>query len=111
MSRYFIEVSYKGGAYNGFQVQQNANTVQAEIEKAFNTLQREEINMTGASRTDTGVHALQNYLHFDYDGEINPQFVYKINAILPGDIVVKQLRPMGAEAHSRFDAESREYRY
>lgn len=111
MSRFFLEVAYKGTAYSGFQSQQNANTIQAELEKAFLILQKQRVEMTGSSRTDAGVHALQNFLHFDYDGLIGPQFVYKINAILPGDIVVKSLNPVSDTAHCRFDAVSREYRY
>jgi tRNA pseudouridine38-40 synthase len=112
MSRYFLDVSYRGTAYSGFQSQQNTGkTIQAEVEKAFAVLQKEEVPMTGSSRTDAGVHALQNYFHFDYEGEINPQFLYKVNAILPEDIVVRKLVPVSAEAHCRFDALSREYRY
>lgn len=109
--RYFLEVAYKGTAYSGFQLQENANTVQAEVEKAFTILQKDRVEMTGSSRTDAGVHADQNYFHFDYDGVIHPQFLYKFNAILPHDIVAKQLKPVGPEAHSRFDALAREYRY
>jgi len=112
MSRYFLEVSYRGTAYSGFQSQQNTGkTIQAEVEKAFAVLQREEVAMTGSSRTDAGVHALQNYFHFDYEGEIHPQFLYKVNAILPEDIVIRKLVPVNVEAHCRFDAVSREYRY
>ncbi len=112
MSRYFLEVSYKGTAYSGFQSQQNTGkTIQAEVEKAFAVLQREEVAMTGSSRTDAGVHALQNYFHFDYEGEIHPQFLYKVNAILPEDIVIRKLFPVSADSHCRFDALSREYRY
>lgn len=111
MSRFFLEVAYKGTAYSGFQSQHNANTIQEEIEKAFLILQKHKVEMVGSSRTDAGVHALQNFLHFDYDGLIGPQFVYKINAILPGDIVVKSLNPVSDTAHCRFDAVSREYRY
>lgn len=111
MPRYFLEVAYKGTHYSGFQSQENANTVQAEIEKAFRVLQREQVIMTGSSRTDAGVHALQNFFHFDYGGIIHPQFSYKINAILPEDIVVKAIIPMASEAHCRFDALSREYKY
>jgi tRNA pseudouridine38-40 synthase len=112
MSRYFLELSYKGTAYSGFQSQQNTGkTIQAEVEKAFAVLQRSEVTMTGSSRTDAGVHALQNFFHFDYEGEIHPQFVYKVNAILPDDIVIRKLIQVGAEAHCRFDAVSREYRY
>ncbi len=111
MSRYFLEISYKGTAYSGFQTQENAITIQSEVEKAFMILQREPVSMTGSSRTDAGVHALQNYFHFDFEGIIHPHFIYKLNAILPPDIVLHHLIPMGAEAHSRFDAVSREYRY
>ena len=111
MSRYFLEVSYKGSRYSGFQTQENANTVQAEVEKAFRILQREEVEMTGSSRTDSGVHALQNFFHFDFGSELHPQFVYKINAILPPDIVVEGVKLVSDEAHCRFDALSREYKY
>lgn len=111
MPRYFLEVSYKGTAYSGFQSQQNANTVQAEIEKAIEVIQKEKVVMTGSSRTDTGVHALQNFFHFDYACEINSHFVYKLNAILPDDIVIKALQPVPEDAHCRFDAISRQYYY
>ena len=111
MARYFIEVAYKGTAYSGFQVQENARTVQSEIEKAFQTLHRSPVQLTGSSRTDAGVHALQNFFHFDYESPIHAQAVYKLNAILPPDIVVKSIRLMHDNAHSRFDASSREYIY
>jgi tRNA pseudouridine38-40 synthase len=111
MSRYFLEVSYKGTNYSGFQIQQNANSIQAETEKALQTLQKEKIDLTGSSRTDAGVHALQNFFHFDFEEEINPHFVYKMNAILPGDIVVQRLIRVAGDAHCRFDALSREYKY
>ncbi|MEI9947246.1 MAG: tRNA pseudouridine(38-40) synthase TruA [Chitinophagaceae bacterium] len=120
MSRYFLEVSYKGNNYSGFQSQKNTGkTIQAEIEKAFGMLQNEKLVMTSSSRTDAGVHALQNYFHFDTNTPIGSwrgiadeaQLAYKINAILPPDIVVKNIIPVGDEAHSRFDAISREYKY
>ena len=111
MARYFIEVSYKGTAYSGFQVQENANTIQSELEKALVTLHRSPIQLTGSSRTDAGVHALQNYFHFDYDDQLHPQAVYKLNAILPGDIVIRNIHKLKPDAHSRFDATSREYIY
>src|SRR6185436_12825017 len=104
MPRYFLEVSYKGTNYSGFQVQKNAITIQSEIEKAFKVLQRDEVILTGSSRTDAGVHALQNFFHFDYDNEIHRHFVYKMNAILPPDIVIKNLTQVNPEAHCRFDA-------
>lgn len=111
MPRYFLEVAYKGTGYSGFQLQENANTIQAELERAFAVLQREPVRMTGSSRTDAGVHALQNFFHFDFGGEIHSQFVYKMNAILPGDVVVKRLVKVADAAHCRFDALSRTYRY
>lgn len=110
-SRYFLELSYKGTNYSGFQTQQNANTVQDEVEKAFKVLHRHPVLLTGSSRTDAGVHALQNFFHFDYEGTVHPDFVYKMNAILPDDIVIKGLYPVEAEQHSRFDALSRLYHY
>jgi len=111
MARYFMEVSYKGTRYSGFQTQENANTIQAEVEKAFQILHRVPVQFTGSSRTDAGVHALQNFFHFDFDGSVHPQAAYKLNAILPNDIVVHKIYPMPLEAHSRFDAISREYMY
>lgn len=110
--RYFLEVSYKGTAYSGFQSQQNTGlTIQSEIEKAFLVLQKEAVTLVGSSRTDAGVHALQNFFHFDFEGTIHPQFIYKINAILPDDIVIRKVTPVTAEAHARFDAISRRYKY
>jgi tRNA pseudouridine38-40 synthase len=111
MSRYFLEVSYKGTNYSGFQIQKNANSIQAEVERVLQILQKEKIDLTGSSRTDAGVHATQNFFHFDYEGEIHAHFVYKMNAILPADIVVQKLIPVKAQAHCRFDAISREYKY
>jgi tRNA pseudouridine38-40 synthase len=111
MPRYFIEVAYKGTNYSGFQIQENANTIQAEIENAFKTIHRNSVKLTGSSRTDAGVHALQNFFHFDYEDTINSQSIYKMNALLPKDIAVKNLFQMPSSAHSRFDAISREYVY
>lgn len=111
MPRYFLELAYKGTDYSGFQLQDNANTIQAEVEKAFEILHKQKVILTGSSRTDSGVHALQNYFHFDYNESINAQFIYKMNAILPEDIVIKKLTPVAGDAHCRFDAVAREYRY
>ena len=115
MARYFIEVSYKGTNYSGFQVQQNANSIQAEVEKALQIFFRENFELTGSSRTDAGVHALKNFFHFDSDNmpdeEILNASVYNLNAILPDDIVINNIRKVASEAHCRFDAKSREYKY
>lgn len=115
MSRYFIEVAYKGTNYAGFQKQDNANTIQAEVESALKTYFRTSIRLTGSSRTDAGVHARQNYFHFDTDSFAeNIDFsksTYHINAILPVDIAVKGLLRVDDNAHCRFDAISRTYEY
>ena len=109
--RYFLEVSYKGTKYAGFQVQKNANTIQAEVEKALEVIARKRIELTGSSRTDAGVHALQNFFHFDVDTEFDTASIYNVNALLPLDIVIKSITPVADNAHCRFDATSRGYRY
>jgi tRNA pseudouridine38-40 synthase len=115
MARYFIEVAYKGTAYAGFQVQQNANTIQSEVEKALAVYFRHAVSLTGSSRTDAGVHALQNYFQFDMDTLLDEaaceKSVYHLNAILPADISVKSIRSVDDTAHCRFDAVSRSYIY
>lgn len=111
MPRYFIDIAYKGTAYAGFQVQRNAGTIQGEIDRALSVLLREKIQTTGSSRTDAGVHARHNFAHFDTEVDLHPQFVYKINALLPRDIAINAVDPVDAEAHSRFDAVSRAYEY
>lgn len=110
MPRYFIEVAYKGTNYSGFQVQQNANSVQAEVEKALKIYYRHEFSLTGSSRTDAGVHAWQNFFHFDTE-KLLEDASYHINAILPADIVVKRIYAVADDMHSRFTAISRQYRY
>lgn len=111
MNRYFLEVAYKGTHYSGFQVQENANTIQAEVEKAFNTLFRQPVTLTGSSRTDAGVHALQNFFHFDFEEDLDLKFIYKLNSLLPSDIAIRNIYLMPSTTHSRFNALSREYEY
>ena len=115
MARYFIEVAYRGTAYAGFQVQDNANTIQAEVEKALLTYFRIPIALTGSSRTDAGVHALQNFFHFDaeiqFEAATVAKAIYHLNAILPLDIVIKDIKQVTDTAHCRFDATSRSYTY
>lgn len=110
MSRYFIEISYKGTNYSGFQVQDNASSIQAEVEKALEVFYKQKFELTGSSRTDAGVHARQNFFHFDTDVTVKED-VYNLNAILPLDIVVKRIFTVADDAHSRFDAKTREYHY
>lgn len=111
MPRYFLRLSYMGGRYSGFQVQDNAVTVQGEVERALETLFRRRVECTGSSRTDAGVHALCNYLHFDLPFEARTDSVYRLNAILPPDVAVHSLTEVHPDAHCRFDAVSRRYRY
>ena len=111
MSRYFLELAYKGEGLSGFQVQENAHTVQSEVEKAIRIFMRREVALTGSSRTDAGVHALQNYFHFDWEGAFDPQWLYNLNAILPPSIVLKSVCLVADDAHCRFNAISREYKY
>ena len=114
MSRYFIEVSYKGTIYAGFQAQQNANTIQGEVEKSLQVYFKESFMLTGSSRTDAGVHAQQNFFHFDFEPAVIQDWskvVYHMNAILPPDIVVKKIFAVQDDAHCRFDAKYRSYEY
>jgi tRNA pseudouridine38-40 synthase len=111
MPRYFIEVSYRGAAYSGFQVQETAATVQGELERVLAVYTRASIGLTGSSRTDGGVHARQNFFHFDLPESIVGDWVYHLNAMLPDDVAIKGIYAVPAEAHCRFDAISREYVY
>ena len=111
MPRYFIEVAYKGTHYSGSQIQENAITIQFEVEKAMRTLFKQSIALTGSSRTDTGVHALQNFFHFDTDLAVTNKQLYNINALLPKDIAAKNLFVVKDDAHCRFLASGREYKY
>lgn len=111
MPRYFLELAYKGTRYSGFQVQDNAVTVQFEVERALEVYLRGRVGLTGSSRTDAGVHARQNYFHFDWEGEVPERFLYNMNAILPPDIVLKALSRVADDAHCRFHATARAYSY
>lgn len=118
MKRYFIEVTYIGTSYAGFQIQDNASTIQGEIEKALKVLFRQSITLTGSSRTDAGVHAKQNYFHFDMletittaGGKQIETSEYNLNALLPKDIAIRSIREVASDAHSRFNAISRSYIY
>ncbi|MEE6186171.1 tRNA pseudouridine synthase A [Mycovorax composti] len=112
--RYFLEVAYRGTLYKGSQTQHNAPTIQGEIERAFRIffrLQPDEIKLTGSSRTDAGVHARQNFYHFDWEDYFEHRWIYNLNAILPDDIVVTNVFKVHDEAHCRFDATGRRYQY
>jgi len=110
--RYFIEFSYNGRAYHGWQNQPNAITVQEVLEQAISTLLRQEIAVVGAGRTDAGVHAKQMFAHFDVTELLEiKDLVFRLNAFLPEDIAVKNIRLAKPDAHARFDAIERTYEY
>lgn len=111
--RYLIECSYKGTAFHGWQIQPNATTVQEEIEKALLVILKQKIDITGSSRTDAGVHAFQQFAHFDIATEIPnvDKFAHSLNGILPKGIAIKQISLVADDFHSRFDATHRRYLY
>ena len=111
--RYFIEIAYKGTNYNGWQVQPNAITVQQKVNEAVSIVLRHDVQTLGSGRTDTGVHARSQFAHFDSDVEITTYgYLLRINGILPKDIkVVSIFKATDNEAHARFSAVSRSYRY
>ena len=110
--RYFIELAYKGSNYHGWQYQPNAISIQEVLSKSLSTILREEISIVGAGRTDTGVHAEEFFAHFDIAGVVDAvELVFKVNALLPNDIVVFRIMRVDDEAHARFDAISRSYEY
>lgn len=131
--RYFIQLAYDGTKYHGWQVQQNAVSVQELLNKALSTLLRQPIETTGCGRTDTGVHATEYFAHLDgpkppllpeeetfnlKDEDKGSPFrgrggltLRGLNALLPPDIAIKNVVPMPAQAHTRFDATLRSYEY
>lgn len=112
MARFFVEVAYDGLKFSGFQKQTNAVTIQSEIEKTLSVFYRRPFSLTGASRTDAGVHALQNFFHFDDEVYIeNAKDLYHLNNILPFEIVIKNIFRVADNLHCRFDAIQRHYEY
>lgn len=110
--RYFIEFSYFGKAYHGWQRQPNAISVQQVLEKVFSTLTGKEKFLVAAGRTDTGVHAKQMYAHFESERiEDTEDLVFRLNSFLPEDISVKRFFEVSGEAHARFNATERTYEY
>lgn len=110
--RYFIKLAYKGTNYFGWQYQPDAISVQETLNKALSTLLKTNIDILGAGRTDSGVHAKEMFAHFDYETEIDTQkIVYKLNSFLPKDIAIFDLIKVHDDAHARFDATKRTYEY
>lgn len=114
LTRYFIKLDYNGSVFHGWQIQPNAITVQETIENALSKLLREDIHIIGCGRTDTGVHAKNFIAHFNSKQNnlhANNQLLYKLNKFLPKEIVVHSFHTVAPDAHSRFDALSRTYKY
>lgn len=113
MKRYFIQLSYKGTNYHGWQIQPNAISVQEVVEKTLSTVLRQKVEVVGAGRTDTGVHASFFVLHFDVNEELNnlENLVYKLNSLLPTDIAIQKIWQVSNDLHARFSAVSRTYKY
>lgn len=109
--RYFLEFSYNGSTFFGYQIQPNEISVQEELEKALSTILRTEIKTTGAGRTDTGVHAKKMFAHFDFEGEISEKLGHQLNSFLPPSIAVKRIFEVENDFHARFDATFRTYEY
>lgn len=109
--RYFIEFSYCGKNYFGYQIQPKQISVQEELEKALSTVLRMPIKTTGAGRTDTGVHAKKMYAHFDYFEALPHRLSYQLNSFLPSDIAIHRIFAVKEGTHARFDATFRTYEY
>jgi tRNA pseudouridine38-40 synthase len=110
--RYFLEIAYQGTHYHGWQIQPNAITIQGIIQERLTQLLSTQVEITGSSRTDTGVHAQQQWAHLDVPFELNTnKLQYKLNVVLPPDIAMLGIYPVIPAAHSRFDAISRTYVY
>ncbi len=115
--RYFIELSYFGKNYHGWQRQPNASSVQQTIESALSTILRQPLEIMGAGRTDAGVHATQMFAHFDYQKEPIltkdelDTLTHKLNSFLPKDIAIHRIFEVSSDSHTRFDATSRSYLY
>lgn len=110
--RYFLKISYRGTNYHGWQKQHNALGIQTVVENALRKVLRHEAELFGSGRTDTGVHALQQYAHFDTDTALSPgDCRHRLNAVLPQDIAILEVLPVRDQAHARFDALRRSYEY
>ena len=113
--RYFIKLSYKGTHYHGWQSQPNAMSVQEELEKSFSLILREKIAITGAGRTDTGVHAKNFIAHFETKNVLDTkqlkELIYKLNSYISKDIAIHNIYQVDDKMHARFDAKERTYQY
>ncbi len=112
MNNYKLTIQYDGTNYSGWQIQENADTVQQRIKDALVILLKEDVNLIGSGRTDTGVHALGQVANFQTEQEIDIyKFTYSLNSIIPDDISITQVKSVDAEFHARFSAKKRSYLY
>ena len=111
MQRYFLEITYDGTPFEGWQIQPNGDTIQKRLNDVISTVLQERIHTIGQGRTDAGVHALQSYCHFDAEQPVPNDLSYHINKMLPPEIVAKKLVQVQEDAHARFDAKWRKYQY
>ena len=102
--RFFIDISYFGKNFHGWQVQENARTIQQEIDNAISLILDCKIRTLGSGRTDTGVHALGQVAHFDYEQDIDDSFLFKVNSFLTDDISINSIRKVRENVSARFDA-------
>lgn len=110
--RYFVDLSYRGTAFHGWQLQPNAHTVQAEVQDALSTILQKPMEVTGSGRTDAGVHAVQQVAHFDAELSMKTdQLIYRLNGLLPPEVSINAIQSVKPDAHARFDAGSRAYQY
>ncbi len=111
--RYFIQLSFEGTSFHGWQIQPNANSVQETLNTSLTTMLREEVYTVGAGRTDTGVHAKEMFAHFEVSREIQSleQLTYRMNKFLPTTIAIQKIFLVGPNDHARFSAVKRGYRY
>lgn len=113
MARYFLRLGYRGAPFHGWQIQPNAPSVQATVEEALSTVLRTPVSITGAGRTDTGVNAREMYAHFDFDGELpeKGKMLVSLNRLVGKDIAIHDIMRVADNAHARFDAKQRTYKY
>lgn len=111
--RYFLDIAYNGASFHGWQSQPNAVSVQSTIEEALSILLRNPVAITGAGRTDSGVHARLMYAHFDAQNPIEDKkrILLSLNRLTGKDILIRDIIPVADDAHARFDASSRTYKY
>lgn len=113
MPRFFIALSFNGKNYVGWQIQPNGMSVQQMLQEALSTILRSEIEVVGAGRTDAGVHAHKMFAHFDWEGEAfsHSDLIHKLNNFLPNDISIHNIQKVKPDAHARFSAVLRKYKY